>query len=410
MKKLFVVAMAFAAFVSCSKEEGVSIIESSKKAVEISISNYKVDSRAIDNPADNEVKGDGQTGTIEEQAADNYVAAEADQLVVLFANQANTVEQAYALAEYAENNTAAGTYRFHDINESVTQVAIVRKATATKAEDGTWTYSYDTTAANYVGDDLADYRAAAIIEYADNRGVDGMDLFAVSEEFTNKGTCDVTDPNDHKTTYTYTLFGAVVDVKPMLARVEVTRVACDGSNSASIDEETGEETTPNALGATTLAAFNGELISGGYDELKLGTLKFGEDEDYVYDFGGFVLKGIYEKGEGEREATHYEPGQGKAIAWNIATETAFPLTTANAMSIDMEASAYDYKVVNTKKNLTIGFDNVETKKFEPGKIYRLAINFGENNLDASNEAICVEVEVKVAEWVVVPVTPVFGAN
>ena len=93
-----------------------------------------------------------------------------------------------------------------------------------------------------------------------------------------------------------------------------------------------------------------------------------------------------------------------------ATETAFPLTTANAMSIDMEASAYDYKVVNTDKNLTIGFDNVETKKFEPGKIYRLAINFGENNLDASNEAICVEVEVKVAEWVVVPVTPVFGAN
>ena len=196
----------------------------------------------------------------------------------------------------------------------------------------------------------------------------------------------------------------------MLARVEVTRVACDGSNSASIDEETGEETTPHALGATTLAAFNGELISGGYDVLKLGTLKFGEDEDYVYDFGGFELKGIYEEGVGEREATHFEPGQGKAIAWNIATETAFPLTTANAMSIDMEASAYDYKVVNTDKNLTIGFDNVETKKFEPGKIYRLAINFGENNLDASNEAICVEVEVKVAEWVVVPVTPVFGAN
>lgn len=405
MKKLFVVAMAFAAFVSCSKEEGVSIIESSKKAVEISISNYKVDSRAIDNPADNEVKGDGQTGTIEEQAADNYVAAEADQLVVLFANQANTVEQAYALAEYAENNTAAGTYRFHDINESVTQVAIVRKATATKAEDGTWTYSYDTTADNYVGDDLADYRAAALIEYEDNRGVDGMDLFAVSEELTNKGTCDVTDPNDHKTTYTYTLFGAVVDVKPMLARVEVTRVACDGSNS--IIGEGDEAKAPNALGATTLAAFNGEPVSGGYDELKLGTLTF---DGYTYDFNDFVLKGIYDKGKGEREATHFEPGAGKAIVWNIATETAFPLTTSDPMTIDMVASAYDYTVVNDQKNLTIGFDNVTTKEFEPGKIYRLAINFGENNLDESNEAICVDVTVTVQEWVVVDVTPEFGNN
>ena len=80
----------------------------------------------------------------------------------------------------------------------------------------------------------------------------------------------------------------------------------------------------------------------------------------------------------------------------------------DTMKIDMVASAYDYTVVNTGKNLTIGFDNVEKKEFEPGKIYRLAITFGEDNLDKSNEAICVNVEVKIADWVVVPVQPVFG--
>ena len=38
------------------------------------------------------------------------------------------------------------------------------------------------------------------------------------------------------------------------------------------------------------------------------------------------------------------------------------------------------------------------------------INFNEENLDESNEAICVEVTVKVANWVVEEVTPVFGNN
>ena len=37
MKKLFIVAMALAAFVSCSKDDGVKQLQSSKKAVAITI-------------------------------------------------------------------------------------------------------------------------------------------------------------------------------------------------------------------------------------------------------------------------------------------------------------------------------------------------------------------------------------
>ena len=222
-----------------------------------------------------------------------------------------------------------------------------------------------------------------------------MDLFAASGQLTNPTTCTV-EATEHNSAYTYQLYTANINVVPMLARVEITKVSAQG----------GEK----PLGATTLAAANGELVSGGFDKLTLGTLTFGGN--YTYDFDGYELEGIY-NGESKVavEPTIFEAGEDSskyAIAWNIATETAFPLTTANAMTIGMEAFAYDYNVVNTGKNLTIGFDNVEPTEFEPGKIYRLEIVFGEDNLDASNNAICVAVKVEIADWVVVDVDPVFG--
>ena len=380
--------MAIAALVSCSKDDSAQILESSKKAVEITISNAVADSRVIAEPTDSEVTGDGQEGTIEAMAANNYAAAKNDQLVVLFANNANVVEQAYAIT--------AATTRFHDINESVTQVAIVRKATATKAEDGAWTYAYDTTPANFIGQNLSTYRTAALTEYADNRGVDGMDLFAVSGLDRSKTEPNCTMTDEHGTTFTYALFEASLEVKPMLARVEIEGISCT---------DLGETTFKAANGVVV----DGKVVTGGYDELVLGTIKFGTNDNYTYDLNDFTLKGVYEKGnkEAKRDLTSYSAGEGKAIAWNIATQTAFPLVASNAMTLDMVASAYDYTVVNTQKNLTVGFDKVNPQKFEPGKIYRLTINFTESNLDESNEAICVEVTVSIVNWVVVPVDPTF---
>jgi hypothetical protein len=184
----------------------------------------------------------------------------------------------------------------------------------------------------------------------------------------------------------------------MLARVEVTRISCTD------------------LGETTFKAANGviedgKVVTGGFDELVLGTIKFGADDKYTYDLNDFVLKGVYEKGNkvDKRDLTCFEAGDDDtkyAVAWNIATKTAYPLVASNAMTLDMVASAYDYTVVNTAQNLTIGFDKAGSK-FEPGKIYRVAIDFKESNLDESNEAICVEVEVVIANWVVVTVDPTF---
>lgn len=405
MKKLFVAVLAIAALAACNKDNDMEFLQSNKKAVEISIANYVEDTRVIDAPDATKVDNLEKVGTIETLAEDNFAAAEAGQLVVLFANNANNVEQAFTLDGLTA--TTDGKYRFHDINESVTQVAIVRDASVA-GSTGAWTYSYDIDPKNYVGKNLSTYRANALVEYTDNFGVEGMDLFAVSKIETDGTKCTMTDEHANKT-YEYTLFTATVEVKPMLARVEITNFQCTD------------------LGETTLAAVTDPTVTGGYDHLTLGTLTFGGNK--TYNFNNYVLKGAYCKDD-ETPLNYFdkiydgEKNNGKAIAWNISVNTPYPAVKTvtvkdaegndvtkevagdNALQVKMEAYAHDYQVVNTSKTLSVGFKGAE--KFEAGKIYRIAIPFKESNLDASNEAICVEVKVIIANWVVVPVTPVFG--
>lgn len=410
MKKLFIAAMALATIVSCSKDEGASVLESSKKAVEITISNYMPDTRAITNPTATEVTANEKVGTIEDFTTAGtdetpLVAAEANQLVVLFANNANIVEHAYALS--GETVGTNGTYTFHNINESVTQVAVVRKVNYANSA-----YSYDTNTSGFVGTNLDTYKTAALTEYTDNRSIEWMDLFAASGQLTQKEQCTVT-PNDHTQGYTYWLYKAEVDVKPMLARVEITNVQCTD------------------LGETTADAAIGVQVSGGYDHLTLDTLTFGTNK--TYDFKNYVLKGAYcgtaqvNGAVCDAAAKNYydaiyngTANNGKVIAWDISVNTPYPAVeqvtegdatvsrpvAATALKIAMTAFAHDYTVVNTDKTLSVGFNGATT--FEAGKIYQIAIPFTESNLDKSNEAICVNVNVKIANWVVVPLTPVFG--
>ena len=352
-------------------------LESSKKAVSITIANGISGTRAVVEAmaaVDNTVGG---VGSIEAQAIGG-VCANTDELVLLLANNAGIVEEAYALKDYTATNN---TYTFHNVSESVTQVAVVRNIVEGEA---------NVTADDYVGKSLETYRdAAADVDAMENINITDIDLY-VAAKLDDTGTCTVKS-DDHNTEWTYHLFTAKVEVAPTIARVEITRVACDGGND-------GIE-----LGRTTLNASMGQLVSGGFDKLSLGKLSWGENREYTYDFDGFELEGVYTSAT----RVDYEPGNGNAIVWNINPTAAVPQTDSNPMSLPMTAWAKDYKVVNNAQNLTIGFGDAVTS-FEPGKIYRLSINFGEDNLDETNEAICVAVEVTVATWLVVDVDPVFG--
>lgn len=408
MRKIFIAAMALAVMVGCSKDDGMKQLESSNKAVSITIANGVSGTRAVKAIAafDTNIGGNA---TIQDQAT-AAACASTNELVVLFANKAGTVEEAYSLADATLVQDSENTYRWHNVSESVTQVAVVRYSSITNVND-------------YKGTKLTVYQqAAANVDAMENIDITAINLYTAAD-LTHNGTCTIED-SAHNTAWTYQLYTADVTIAPTIARVEIIGIACDGSNSAVVGED-GSTSTPNELGATTLAAAKGDNVSGGYDKLVLNTLKWGKDSEYTYTFATeTALTGIYggtvNGNPTQVERVDYTPAEtvadnetadntADAIVWNINPTAVVPQVTdgASPMVLNMTASATDYTVVNTNKDLHIGFGD-DITSFMPGNIYRMDIKFGENNLETSNEAICVEVKVTVSNWVVVIVPPVFG--
>ena len=379
MKKLLLSLAALAMIaVGCEKNEGPNVIESNKKSVDITIVNGVQATKAV---AEVTPTPAGGAGAIQDKE-DAQAAASTTELTVLFANAAGNVVEAYSFAEAkaVENEDGKWNYRFHGVHESVTQVAVVRN-----------------NAEEFVGTNLSVYANAAAEEVivAD---LGALNLYGSSDiAWDGKTTCTVTDAK-HNIEYTYNLYTAQVDVVPTLARVEITGITCTD------------------LGQTTFKASTDPTVTGGFDELALQKIAFGADEAYYYTFtANDILKGVY-KDETEadrttkRDLVPYNPGPGenKVIAWNIAPSVEYPSDNV-PMTLYVKASAYDYDVNTADKTLTInGLTGAD--KFERSKIYRFAINFKESNLDESNEAICVDVTVKIADWVIVEVDPEFATN
>lgn len=394
MKKLFVAVLAIAALAACNKEEAPVYQESVKKSIAITIANGVADTKAV---AEETPEAVGGEATIVPQE-NNQAAASTDELVVLFANRAGVVVEAYSFADAAETTAAdpnadpdvkgVYTYTFHAVHESVEQVAVVR-------------YAANTTPEAFENTNLSVYAEAAAVEDL-NVDLDELELYASADLEDSGKECEV-QTTEH-VFETYKLYTAALTVTPALARVEIVGVNCTD------------------LGVRTLAAVSDATIVGGYDELALTDVVFGEtgkvDADgkytgiiYNYDFlEADVLKGVYagERNTTAREAVVYDLKDTKdAIAWNIAPQAA--PTAANPMIFTMEAKAYDYTVLNTTKTLTIeSFEGVTN--FDRSKIYRLDLEFVEDNLDATNEAICVKVDVTIANWVVVELEPNFKTN
>lgn len=405
--------MTLAAFVSCSKDDGVKQLQSSKKAVAITIANGSTETRATVTKPVAADKTAGGTATIQDQAVED-ACANVNELVVLFANANGTVEEAYTFPQgQTVGQDGKYTYRWHNVSESVTQVAVVRDIN----ENGV----ANVNTKDYEGKDISEYKAKAEdVDAMENIDITKIDLY-VSSTLEPNGDCTIKDEHTN-TEWTYKLYIADVTIAPAIARVEITGIACGVETCSATDHTTAH--VSHVLGGTTLAAANGKLVSGGYDELALGKLTWGDNDEYKFDLTGNTLKGIYKGNKAENYKTARTPvwytptevvaegetadGTADAIVWNINPSAKVPQIGNDPMIIDMVASAYDYTVVNTKKSLSIGFKNVT--KFEPGNIYRFKINFGENNLDVSNEEICVEVKVTIQRWSVVTVQPEFGNN
>ena len=389
MKKLFVCAMALAAFVSCSKDDVQGpALDSGNKSVSITIANTSSATRAA---------GVTTPGT-------NDACADAKDLQILFADASKKIlkimplvaEDANSHAEYAagateEDDNGNTIYTWHNVPAAVTNVAIIR--------------DLDNVANVAVGQSLTDVKAFASIE-ANYLTKELNKIFLYGENLQ-----PLQDTGVHTTIngVEYRLWTGSVRVAPLFARLEITNIQCTDLGV------TNTNTNPNDF---------------GYDELVLNSLTWtGSKGSYSIDAaeGATSLTTLYsqnnkdvtnntQKDSAKRVNYWTADGlapvtsgvQSKVWSWNITPQT------FTEMNLVFTADAYDYVLADHSValkviDLSTSADATEDNNFEFAveNIYRVSLDFTEGDL-TGKEGRCVQVTVEIAPWTVNTVHPVFG--
>ena len=378
MKKLFVCAMALAAFVSCSKDDAQGpALDSKNKTIEIKIANAASGTRA-----------EGGISTSGEGAC-----ADATDLYVIFAQTDGTIVKKLKLADQATADPHPedydgedvgkytpgyvadnDTYIWHNVDWSVTRVAVVRTAKANTVPG-----YVDVSAYN----NLDQYLALAKNEDANiARGIADIVLYG---EGTLKDTNDTHRIGDivyHVWSAWYTnAEGEEVEgirVAPKFARFEINRLECSDLGDANNDNDPA---------------------TYGFDRLNVNGLTWNNSYT-AKDFEGVLAAG---------EETNFMVAEGGVWSWNILP------TTFTGLVVDLAAEADDYEISapNVPLNVT-GLSHVATNgevnnSFLAENIYKLNLTFTEANI-IDPEGLCVQVTVEIVDWTVNTVFPVFGNN
>ena len=384
MKKLFIAAMALATIVSCSKDDaGDAVLTSKQKSVKITIDNIAKGTR-------------GETTAANDQ---DLKAAEDTDLVFLFADAGGKVLQSRTLKDDDANSSLLtkeenGTYTFHKLPENVTMIGVIANATATpttltEAVEA-WTNEKAQLDNEYkavvaYGSPVVDGKPTVL------NAKGGVDLTRVENE-------EATAPDEHEDTYP--LYEASVRVAPYMARIEITRVACtdlgltpnDGFSKITINSLSLAGGTLNTN--ATADAITGEQADRAY------ICKVGVDDNNVLEEAYNV-----DSDEGDKAVA----AGTKVWSWNILPQTISNLT----VDMVVEGNGYAIPSENADKTVTVVSYANEAgaiNEFNSENIYRFAIDFSEKNVDAGDAYICVNVDVTIAEWVIVPTTVGFQTN
>ena len=388
MKKLFIAAMALATIVSCSKDDGASLLDSNNKTVAITIANSSSTTRGV--------AGETDPATASSQIA----VAEARDLVIFFATSDDTILEYKKLVGTGDNHGTpgnegttnpqyaygakpatgiAGDYFFHNVPAAVKKVAIARYT-----EDDELSITKGDTKLKVVKD-------LATSEANENREIDDICLYGEGE-LGDKGS-ECVEFNGVQ----YYVYPAKVTVAPAMSRLEITKIGCKNLGVANDDLTDGK---PN-------------INTFGIDELILGGLSW-NGGDYTIENIGKTLYGAYvtktaDNKDNTPDDNVYQLANGKVWSWNVPAGTKAP-SSEKKMTLGLTADAYDYQLPQT--NLTLNVtgltdNNTPVTEFAAGHIYKLDLLFDEGDIDGQ-EGICVDVEVKIVNWIVKTVDPVFG--
>lgn len=352
MKRFFIATLALVAVVGCSKDdEGASILETSKKSVAIKIQNALPAGRAVTTPA----------------PATGAACTAAEDLVFGFCNGAGLVLTTLTLADAT---VVDGIYTFHGIPQQVSEVfAIANGAAASKITKSNCPATLD-AAHQLWRAQTPDVEWSEIVVFGHSVAKHQKD------ESGEEVFCEV---DGHK----YPLFEASLTVVPNHARLEVGQVKCTD-------------------------------LGTKYSKVTLNSMVFADNLTQSFGESGVALT---------PEANVATAGEGKVWSWNVSKpatsdihrpdldlhvtvegkDWTVPAGTENRM-----VRVVDYKAPANYANAATNVNEAgNLKLFLPGEIYTMNLDFSESNIHTDSDNLCVNVNVTIANWVIVPVTPVF---
>ena len=357
MKRFFIAALALAAVVGCNNSDEVSILETSKKSVAVTISNALPEGRAVTNAAPTE----------------NAACTKAEDLVFAFCNGAGQVVAALTLDDArsgAVTDAGGGVYTFHGLPQQVSEVFVIANGTSANKITKDNCPATLNDAHNLWRAQTPDVEWDEIIVFGHSAAhqviTDGEEAF-----------CEV---DGHK----YPLYVAALTVAPNHARLEVGQIKCTD------------------LGST-------------FSKVTLNSLVFAENLSHSFGADGVVLTS---------EANATTAGTGKVWSWNISKpETGDIMAPDLDLYVTVEGNGWKVPSGTENRMVTVvdyaapaNYDSTNTmvengktiiKSFRPGEVYTMNLDFAESNIRTDVGYLCVSVNVTIANWVVVPVTPVF---
>ncbi len=291
--------------------------------------------------------------------------------------------------------TGKNGHIFHQLPSTVTQVQIVGNSAGKTITEGT----------------VAALKGS-VLKAAGEQEFTNVTLFGEDAELT-KTTADEHGDN---------VYTATVDLKPLVARFEIGNIACTDMGTGPVsgfdlkviglmDFNTGVTLDGTTVsGPMTLS----NILEPGSKNSEKGKYIFGEESDDAADNSYADVKWAWDKFEGATNINNTTP-------WNPETNKRFvyqfiPNKLANGKMAQIklvldnvvwtDGSGNPFNSVVTAKFQKGGQDLTE---FEAGKIYTVDYQFKGENVGPWNpdDVKCVKINVTVASWEIVALTPVF---
>lgn len=362
---LFTALAALAVLVSCNKEETSPTGDNTPKSITIALGGTSQGSRATGTPI---------TTTTPVALSKAYVLFSNGINLVKFKGQGGTDTYMDAFTDITQLKSTEGV-TFHYLPAEVTEVIVVGNIDQTTLE-------------TCVGEGKTNTKAALeaitrTLAQESPANLNTLTLYGVST-----GLVPQTDKDDEDHNY----FKATVELKPLVARLEIRNVQCT---------DLGSEYTKLAISQIALAnLYKQAPIKGTPASSNLLPAVTAGYEEFFAD-NSATNGDTYDQVALEITDAQAKPtvGAGQTLCYHVFGGTIPEILARITKTDNNDATSFGYIQ-------TSGFTGLTTPHFEAGKVYTVDLTFQEETV-TEPDTKCIAVIVEVANWEVVPLTPTY---